>query len=100
MCIRDSLLSDGEYHFDDGDEQDQGVIWVFRLEGSNKWYRVDNKFKFPVNIGSLTPEEKQLLETVDINNPAVDSFIRKLIKDITVLSNNDVEIKELRNTNP
>jgi len=93
--------SDGKYHFDeDGDIDPLGMILVFRTEGSNKWYKLENAFKFPFNLGDLTPEEKQLLETVDINHPSVDSFIRKLVKDITALSDNDVEIKDLRNTNP
>lgn len=93
-------VSDNEYHFTpapDGDD-DIDSISVFRI--SNKWFRADNDFRFPVNIGELTAEEKQLLETVDINDPAVDSFISKLAKDITALSGNDVEIKELRNSTP
>ena len=103
--LEDAFLweSDGEYHWDGPEDELDNVldtIRVYKIEGSNKWYRVDNKFKFPVNIGTLTPEEKQLLETVNINHPSVDSFIRKLVKDITALSGNDVEIKELRNTEP
>jgi hypothetical protein len=73
---------------------------VFQVEGSKRWYKMENDFKFPVNIGNLTPEEKQILETVDINHPSVDSFIRKLVKDMTVLSGNDVEVRELRNSEP
>ena len=92
--------SDGEYHWYDGDENPPVFKYVYQVEGSNKWYKLENKFRFPVNVGSLTPEEKQLLETIDINNPSVDSFIRKIVKDITILSGNNVEVKELRNTIP
>ena len=73
---------------------------VYQVEGSNRWYVVNNSFKFPFNIAGLTPEEKQLLETVDINHPSVDSFVRKIAKDIAVLSGNDTEIKALRNQEP
>jgi hypothetical protein len=92
------LWPDGDYYWDDTDSIDS--IDVFRLEGSNKWYRLDNDFKFPLNAGDLTPEEKQILETTDINHPSVTNFIRKIVKDLVVLSGNDVEIKELRNTEP
>ena len=93
--------SDGKYHWvKDGDLDPLEVIEVFQVEGSNKWYKLINDFKFPVNLAGLTPEEKQLLETIDINNPSVDSFIRKIIKDVAVLSGNNVEVKELRNSTP
>lgn len=93
--------SDNEYHFnEDGDLDPLETIRVFRAEGSKRWYKLVEKFRYPINLDTLTPEEKQVLETVDINHSSVDSFIRKLIKDITVLSGNDVEIIELRNTNP
>jgi len=75
-------------------------IDVYRLEGGIKWYKAENDFKFPINVGELTATEKQLLETIDINNPSVDSFIRKIVKDIAALSGNDVEVKELRNSEP
>jgi len=90
------LPSDNKYHWDDGEETAISIINVYQLD--NKWFKVENKFKFPITIDSLSPEEKQLLETIDINHPSVDSFINKIVKDITVLSDNDVEIKELRNT--
>jgi hypothetical protein len=93
------LLTDNKYHWQD-DGTTIGAIQVYQVEGSNKWYKLENDFKFPVNIGDLTPEEKQILETVDINHPSVDAFIRKLVKDITILSGNNVEIKELRNSEP
>lgn len=98
--IEDAFLwEDGKYRWEN---PPIGIEWikVYRIEGSNRWYRMDSLFKFPVSVSRLTPEEKQLLETVDINHPAVDSFIRKLVKDITVLAGNNVEIKELRNTEP
>jgi len=93
--------SDGDYHWTDPDyETIINTIKVFRVEGDRKWYQLVNAFKFPISISSLTPEEKQLLETIDINNPSVDSFIRKIIKDVTVLSGNNIEIRELRGTHP
>jgi hypothetical protein len=93
--------SDNKYHWtEDGDENPLKVIEVYQVEGDNKWYKLENDFRFPVNVGELTAAEKQVLETVDINHPSVDSFIRKLVKDVTILSGNDVEIKELRNTTP
>lgn len=93
--------SDSKWHWTkDGSNPPAETIEVFQAEGSNRWYRLENDFKFPVNLAALTPEEKQLLETVNINHPSVDSFIRKLIKDITALSGNDIEIKNLRNTQP
>jgi hypothetical protein len=92
------LRPDGDYYWDDTDSI--GSIDVFRLEGSNKWYRLDNDFKFPLNAGDLTPEEKQILETTDINHPSVTNFIRKTVKDLVALSGNDVEIRELRNSEP
>ena len=93
--------SDNKYHWlrpDVGNALES--IQAYRLEGDIKWYKAGNDFKFPINVGELTATEKQLLETIDINNPSVDSFIRKLVKDIAALSGNDVEVKELRNSEP
>lgn len=93
--------SDGKYHWEEPpDDEKSESEPVFRTEGSNRWYKLVSDFKFPLNIFLLTAEEKQLLETVDIHHPSVDSFVRKLVKDVTVLSGNDVEIKELRNSEP
>lgn len=101
--IKDAYLweSDDEYHWiEDGDNNPVEIIEVYQIEGDNKWYKLINDFKFPINLNELTAEEKQLLETVDLNHPSVDSFIRKIIKDITILSGNNVEVKELRNSQP
>ncbi len=93
--------SDGDYHWvEDGNNDPVEMIEVYQVEGSNKWYKLINDFKFPVNLDGLTPEEKQLLETVDINHSAVDSFVRKIVKDVTQLSDNNIEVKELRNSTP
>lgn len=93
--------SDNKYHWTEPDgETILDRIQVFQIEGSNKWYKLTEDFKFPVNVDRLTPEEKQLLETVNINHASVDSFIRKLAKDITMLSGNNIEIKELKNSEP
>jgi len=92
--------SDGIHYWIEPEEGDSENVPVYQVEGSTRWYIAENDFRFPINVGELTATEKQLLETIDINNPSVDSFIRKLVKDITVLSGNDVEVKELRNTDP
>ena len=93
--------SDGKYHWTDPDgETITDEIQVYQVEGSNRWYKMVNDFKFPVNTGGLTPEEKQLLETYDITHPSVDSFIRKLAKDLTEDPANNTEIKDLRNSHP
>jgi hypothetical protein len=102
-AIEDAFLwqSDNKYHWTDPDgETIIGRMRVFQVEGSNRWYELVSDFKFPANTGDLTPEEKQLLETVDVTHPSVDSFIRKLVKDITVLTGNTNEIKDLRNSQP
>jgi len=93
--------SDSDYHWTkDGDINPIETIDVYQVEGSNKWYKLINRFKFIKNLNDLTTEERQLLETLDINHPSVDSFVKKIIKDITVLSGNNVEVKELKGTNP
>jgi hypothetical protein len=94
--------SDGEYHWTNPDEEtiiDIIDVYWYGLP-PKRWTRLDEDFKFPVNVGELTAEEKQVLETVDINHPSVDSFIRKIIKDLDMLSGNNVEIIELRNSAP
>ena len=92
--------SDNKYHWEPHPDGDDTIQDVYKVEGSKRWYKLETDFKFPTNVSSLTPEEKQLLETVDINHPSVDSFIRKIIKDFTTQPGNDVEINDLRNTDP
>ena len=75
-------------------------IRVYRVESGKRWYKLVNPFKFLINIGDLSVEEKTLLETYDINHPSVGSFVRKVLKDITSDSANNEEIKKLRNVNP
>ena len=91
--------TDGKYHFDSEIPPEGTVISdyieVFKIV--NKWYHKAVGFKFPINLDGLTPEEKQLLATIDINNPAIDSFINKILKDLLTQVGNDVEIKDLRN---
>lgn len=92
-------VADNEYHWIKESELAPGdEIRVFQV--SNRWYELVDDFRFPISISGLTPEEKQLLETVDINHPSVDSFIRKIVKDLAVLAGNGNEIKDLRNTEP
>lgn len=101
--VADAYLweSDGEYHWTIPDEGNVlNTREVARPEGNNKWYLLENRFKFPINVDMLTPEEKQVLETVDINHPSVDAFIKKIAKNVFALPGNDVEVRELRNTEP
>ena len=93
--------SDGDYHWvRDGENVSVEIIEVYQIKGSRKWYKLINDFKFSRNTNDLTAEEKQILETVDINHPSVDAFIGKLIKDVVALPGNNVEVRELRGTNP
>jgi len=78
---------------------DQKQVW--RAPGDRYWYNLVQPFKFPCNVGELTAEERQLLETIDINNPSVDSAIKKIVKDLVVANpENGIEEKDLRNLNP
>jgi hypothetical protein len=93
--------SDSKYHFYSIDPP-QGVVVFDPIDVflvGDKWYKIENDFKYPLNVHILTPEEKQLLAT-NINNPAVDRFINKLVKDLTTQDGNDVEIEELGNAIP
>jgi len=75
---------------------------VWRPAGTDvkKWYDLVNDFKFHINIGELTPEEKQLLQTYDITHPSITSFINKIVKDIASDLANSVEETDLKNTLP
>jgi len=92
-------VEDQKWHFQvpEGDFDETIEVW---FDSPNKWNKVVNGFKFPINVGNLTPEEKQLLETYDINHPSVDAFIRKIAKDITADPANNVEVRDLRNLEP
>ena len=91
------LHSDGKYYFE---ESDPYLSMIEVLKIGIRWYEVKNDFKFNVNVNSLTPEEKQTLETVDIKDLLTDDSIQKMIKDYTLIPGNDVEIKDLRNKIP
>ena len=74
---------------------------VWKSEASDKkWYFLVNDFKFPINVGDLTAEEKQLLQTYDITHPSIGSFIKKVRKELADDPANNVEVFDLRNTNP
>jgi len=94
--------TDGKYHFMSGIPPEGTVlsdpIQVFNV--GNKWYQKVVGFKFLINVDGLTPQEKELLETIDINNPAIDSFINKIVKDLASQVGNDIEIIDLRNLTP
>ncbi|MHC4292665.1 MAG: hypothetical protein ACYSTX_00090 [Planctomycetota bacterium] len=91
--------SDNQWHLQEATAPDYDIdeMDVWQPEGSKRWYELVTSFKFGMNIDSLTPEEKQLLETININHPSVDSFIRKTIKDLAALLGNDAEVTDLRN---
>ena len=94
--------SDNIYHFDNVmPPEGVNILDIIEVYQSGKrWYRKTTGFKYSVNVANLTPEEKQLLESIDINNPSIDSFIKKIIKDLTTQDGNNVEVVDLRNTNP
>lgn len=92
--------SDSEYHFTEAEDPDDTTETIQVYAISNKWYKLVNDFKFVANFADLTAEEKQLLATVDINHPSVDSFISKIVKDYATQPGNDVEIIELKNQEP
>ena len=100
--IADAYLwpSDGKYHWEEPVTGPWTIIQVYQVEGSLKWHVLENDFKFPANISTLTPEEKQLLETVDVKDFSVDNIVRKIVKDVTTLPNNGVELKELKSVGP
>lgn len=93
---------DGEWHFHppENPELIEDEIMMYRVEGSKKWYQLVVPFKYSANIDDLSTEEKQLLETYDINHSSIDSFIKKIAKDITLDEANQIEITDLRNVNP
>lgn len=92
--------SDGKYHWTESDQKILEAIEVYQRAGDIRWYKYVSDFTYPVSVDTLTAEEKQLLETIDISSPAVDSFIDKLVKDASALVGNNVEVKELKNTAP
>lgn len=69
-------------------------------DGKN-WYQLKEAFRFPVNIGVISAEEKQFLTTFDINHPSVDATVKKLAKNLVDANpENSVHIKSLRNQEP
>lgn len=80
-----------------GEVTDYTEVW---FDSPNRWRRVVNDFKFPVSVQDITPEEREILATVDINHPSVDSFIMKIIKDLSADPANMEEIRDLRNLEP
>lgn len=70
-------------------------VWTNMVPPIN-WYKLVEKFHHIANVGPLTAEEKQLLATIDINHPSVDSVIKKILKDLSVNPLNNVAVKELK----
>jgi hypothetical protein len=94
-------LDTGKWGFDPANPGDQEKqVWRPANTSVKKWYNLVNEFKFPINIGNLTPEEKQLLQTYDIAHPSIASFINKVSKDVSSDSANNVEETDLKNQLP
>lgn len=89
--------TDGKWTFDrqvpnTGEEIE---VWTNMALPIN-WYKLVEKFYHLLNVGPLTAEEKQLLATIDINQPSVDSVIKKIVKELSVNPLNNVSVKELK----
>lgn len=96
-------VTEDEYRFDRPDSSNQGdviEVWQIRDATPNRWYKLVNDFKFPINTNDLTPEEKQLMQTYDITHPSVGSFIKEIAKSIGSDPANNDEIRDLRNSYP
>jgi hypothetical protein len=92
--------SQGKWTFDYSQGTGEEIeVWSNLLPPIN-WYEYNESFKYPLNVEELTAEEKQLLATLDINHPSVDSAIKKIVKDLSVLQTNNTEIKELKGDMP
>jgi len=90
--------TDGELTFDRSAPNSGEEIEVWSVPDATpiRWYKLVEPFQRLFNVGPLTAEEKQLLETVDINHPSVDSAIKKIVKDLSVNPANNEVIKELQ----
>lgn len=90
------LKADGKYTFDvslgTGEEIE---VWT-NMKSPINWYKYVVPFNQFANFGPLTAEEKQLLATIDIMHPSVDATIKKIVKDLSVIPANNVEVKELK----
>ena len=92
---------DNKWHFsDETDGEILDEVQVYQLENDTRWYKYIVEFRFPVNVGALTAEEKQLLASYDITHPSVDNFVRKIIKDLAADPANQEEIKDLKGDQP
>jgi len=98
-CFRP--IAGGTWSFIPPDEDwENKKVWRPANTSVRKWYNLVNDFKFYINIGSLTPEEKQLLQTYDITHASIASFINKICKDISEDPVNNVEETDLKNQTP
>lgn len=89
--------TDGKWTFDRGEPitGEEMEVWTNMLNPI-RWYEYVVPFKYVANIGTLTAEQKQLLATIDINHPSVDSAIRTVLKDLSVNPANNEVVKELQ----
>ena len=91
--------TDGNWTFDRSEPTTGEELEVWSYPGANplRWFKYVVPFKYDFNLGQLTAEEKQLLESIDINHPSVDSAIRKIVKDLAVDPANNEVVQELQN---
>jgi len=89
--------TDGKWTFDRSapNTGEEIEVWSNMVPPIN-WYILVEKFNYIANVGSLTVEEKQVLATIDINHPSVDSAIKKILKDLSANPLNNVAVKELK----
>jgi hypothetical protein len=76
------------------------MVWRPAQGTTRKWYNLVHPIKFYSNLGDLTPEEQQLLQTYDIKHASIQSFINKVAKKLDVDPANNVEETDLRNELP
>lgn len=84
---------DNSWH-DEDDPPPNGDVSEFKevYELGDRWFELENDFKFTLNVSSLSPEEKQVVETTDIGSVSAGLVARKLVKDLTALDGNDREV--------
>lgn len=82
------------------DETPPKTVWT---PGGNplRWYELVAPFKYRWSIGDLTEQEKEQLSTIDIFHPAVESAVKRVMKDLIATNpDNGTEIVDLRNLVP
>lgn len=72
------------------------TIRIWHQKGSQNWYRLVNCPKFLRNVSSLTNQDRQDLETIDVNNGQITPIINKMIYNLALDPLNTDEIEDLR----